>query len=193
MVLLVRPRTGPRPSAAKLAENVGVEIARLETSEVSYAIGDLATLLVEVVDDGASVGFMAGFSAHDAEAWWSEVIPEVAAGRIALLVAREDDAMVGTVQLKPSPMPNQRHRGDVAKLLVRPAWRRRGTARALMESLESVARELGLTLLVLDTMRGTAAEQLYRSMGWFEVGPIPDYAAWPDGSLGPTVVYYKRL
>jgi hypothetical protein len=46
---------------------------------------------------------------------------------------------------------------------------------------------------VLDTMQGSAAKKLYRSMGWSEVGPIPDFAVWPDGSLGPTVVYYKRL
>jgi len=26
-----------------------------------------------------------------------------------------------------------------------------------------------------------------------EVGTIPDYAAWPNGSLGPTVIFYRRL
>lgn len=187
------PATGPHPCASKLGENVGVEIARLETSEVSYAIGDLATLLVEVVEDGASVGFMAGFSPEEAAAWWTATRAEVAGGRVVLFVARDDGAVVGTAQLKPSPMPNQHHRADVAKLLVRPAWRRRGIAKALMEALESTAKEMGRTLLVLDTMQGSAAEQLYRSTGWIEVGPIPEYAAWPDGSLGPTVVYYKRL
>jgi GNAT superfamily N-acetyltransferase len=81
----------------------------------------------------------------------------------------------------------------VAKLLVRKAWRRRGAARALMAAIESVAREAGRSLLVLDTMQGSTAEQMYRSLGWIEVGPIPDYAAWPDGRLGATVVFYKRL
>jgi GNAT superfamily N-acetyltransferase len=117
----------------------------------------------------------------------------VAGGRVAIFVAREDGAIVGSVQLRLSPMPNQPHRADVAKLLVRPAWRRRGTARALMLALELLANDLGRNLLVLDTMQGSAAEQLYRSMGWVEVGPIPDYAAWPDGTLGPTVIYYKLV
>ena len=170
-----------------------MEIVRLHASEVSAAVPEFADLLVEVVEDGASVGFVLPFSRAEAEAWWSAVVPDVAAGRVLVWVAREDGAVVGAVQLKLSPMPNQRHRADVAKLLVRPAWRRRGIARALMDSLEAQAAELGRSLLVLDTMRGSAAEQLYRSMGWVEVGPIPDYAAWPDGSLGPTVVYYKRL
>jgi GNAT superfamily N-acetyltransferase len=170
-----------------------VEIVRLDDSEFADAIGDLATLLVEVVEDGASVGFMAGFSPDEAAAWWAATKAEVEGGRVALFVAREDGAIVGSVQLRLSPMPNQRHRADVAKLLVRPAWRRRGTARALMLALELLANDLGRNLLVLDTMQGSAAEQLYRSMGWVEVGPIPDYAAWPDGTLGPTVIYYKLV
>ena len=106
-----------------------------------------------------------------------------------VLVAREAGAIVGTVQLRLAALPNAQHRAEVAKPLVRKAHRRRGTARALMASIEDVAREAGRSLLVLDTMGGSPAEKLYRTLGWTEVGPIPDYAAWPDGTLGPTVIF----
>jgi GNAT superfamily N-acetyltransferase len=157
------------------------------------SLPELADLLIDAVEDGASVGFLLPLSKESAVAWWSTTLAEVDNGRLLVLVARDEGQVVGTVQLRMAALPNAGHRAEVAKLLVRKAWRRRGAARALMAAIESVAREAGRSLLVLDTMQGSTAEQMYRSLGWIEVGPIPDYAAWPDGRLGATVVFYKRL
>jgi GNAT superfamily N-acetyltransferase len=170
-----------------------MEIERLNASAMEDSLAELSDLLVDAVEDGASVGFLLPLTPEAAASWWSTILAEVDSGRLTVLVAREEGQIVGTVQLRLAPLPNARHRAEVAKLLVRRAWRRRGTARALMASVESVARELGRSLLVLDTMAGSAAQKLYLSLGWTEVGAIPDYAAWPDGKLGPTVIYYRRL
>jgi GNAT superfamily N-acetyltransferase len=170
-----------------------MEIERLDASAMEDHLSELSDLLVDAVEDGAAVGFVLPLTREAAASWWSTILAEVDSGRLAILVARQDGAVVGTVQLRLSSMPNARHRAEVAKLLVRRAWRRRGTARALMASVESLARELGRSLLVLDTMGGSPAEKMYRSMGWNEVGSIPDYAAWPDGRLGPTVIFYRRI
>jgi GNAT superfamily N-acetyltransferase len=170
-----------------------MEVTRLEASAMEDALAKLSDLLVDVVEGGASVGFMLPFTKEAANAWWSTTLAEVDQGRVAVLVARDGEEIVGTVQLRMVAWANGQHRAEVAKLLVRRAWRRRGAARALMASVEDLAREAGRSLLVLDTMAGGAAEQLYRSLGWIDVGPIPDYAAWPDGRLGPTVIFYKRL
>src|ERR1700730_1927645 len=155
-------------------------------------LAELSALLIDAVEDGASVGFLLPLSPEAAASWWSSILAEVDNGRVVVLVASDGGEIVGTVQLRPASLPNQRHRADVAKLLVRRAWRRRGTARALMASVESLARAMGRSLLVLDTMAGSAAQKLYLSLGWTEVGSIPDYAAWPDGKLGPTVIFYRR-
>ena len=56
----------------------------------------------------------------------------------------------------------------------------------------AVARELGRTLLVLDTASADA-ERLYVRAGWQRVGAIPDYALLPGGGLSHTVLYYRRL
>jgi GNAT superfamily N-acetyltransferase len=170
-----------------------MEITRLGPSDMEDSLTELSSLLIDAVEDGASVGFLLPLSREAATAWWSTTLAEVDQGRLAVLVARDGGEIVGTVQLRLAALPNGRHRAEVAKLLVRKAWRRRGTARALMTAIESVAREAGRSLLVLDTMQGSTAEQMYRSLGWVEVGPIPDYAGWPDGTLGATVVFYKRL
>jgi ribosomal protein S18 acetylase RimI-like enzyme len=91
-------------------------------------------------------------------------------------------------------MPNQRHRAEVAKLLVHPDARRRGIARDLMAAIEEIARQEGRTLLTLDTRTGDAAEPLYRDMGYRTAGVIPGYARGPHGrELEATTFMYKVL
>ena len=49
-------------------------------------------------------------------------------------------------------------------------------------------------LLVLDTERGSNAEQLYQRVGYTRVGVIPQFALNHDGSqLIDTVLFYKQL
>ncbi len=62
-----------------------------------------------------------------------------------------------------------------------------------MAALEVHAAGGGRSLLVLDTIAGSAAECVYRHLGWQRVGEIPGYAAMPDGELRATAYYFKRL
>jgi ribosomal protein S18 acetylase RimI-like enzyme len=155
-------------------------------------IQQLASLLLDAVDSGASVGFLDSLTLESAEAWWRVRISKADEHGI-FLVARDEDGIVGTVQLLPAGMPNQRHRADIAKLLIHRRARRRGLGSMLMREIESRARSAGFTLLTLDTKRGDGAESLYRRSGWTEVGVIPGYATDPDGALCDTVVFYKDL
>ena len=45
-----------------------------------------------------------------------------------------------------------------------------------MQALEREAVAAGFRLLVLDSKRGDAGEQLYRALGWTVVGTIPRFA-----------------
>ena len=148
---------------------------------------DLALLLLDAVDSGAGVSFMAGLTFDEAREFWR------AHPATIQVVARDDEGIAGTVQLHRAWPPNQPHRADIAKLLVHRRARRQGLGAALMREIESRARAAGFTLLVLDTVRGDAAETLYREGGWVEVGIIPRYALNPDGSWCDTVVFYKEL
>ena len=110
-----------------------------------------------------------------------------------LLGAWLDDALVGTVQLHPSVMPNGRIRAEVAKLLVLRSARRQGLGRSLMEAVEALARERGRTTLVLDTQTGSDAERLYRALGWTPAGVVPEYSLLSGGGTGATTFMYKLL
>jgi GNAT superfamily N-acetyltransferase len=155
----------------------------------------LAEILREVVYGGAGVSFVVPFSLDEARAFWVEkVLPGVRARTRRVLVARQGERILGTVQMDLATPPNQVHRADVAKLLVHPAARRRGIARALMISLEALALAEHRTLLTLDTWTGGAAETLYQSLGYVTVGVIPRFARGSlTPELEPATIMYKEL
>jgi GNAT superfamily N-acetyltransferase len=167
---------------------VDVVIRAVERHSPEETAG-LAELLVAVVADGASVGFLPPLPHDDAVAYWQSAIGP----GVVLLVAEQTDRIVGTVQLQCAMRPNGLHRAEVAKLMVHPAARRQGLGRRLMEALEIEARRLGRTLLVLDTREGDPSNALYGAMGYVEGGRIPRYALAATGELAGTVIYYKEL
>jgi RimJ/RimL family protein N-acetyltransferase len=61
-----------------------------------------------------------------------------------------------------------------------------------LQAVEQLARELGKSLLVLDTANADAA-RLYERLGWVRVGDVPDYALLPDGGFCNTTFFYRRL
>lgn len=166
---------------------------RLSASEVREAIPELAAVLVDCVEGGASVSFVHPFGPADAAAFFESLLPEIESGTRVLVAAYDDDGLVGTVQLIHAAPPNQPHRGDVAKLLVHRRARGKGVAQALMAEVEKEARRDGKTLLVLDTVTGNAAYALYRKLGWTVVGEIPGYALDVHGSPEPTTVFFKNV
>ena len=123
----------------------------------------LAALLVDAVDDNAGISFMAGLQSDEAAEWWRKTL-SASSPRTVVLIARDDRGTRG-----------------------------RGIARALMQELERHAREQRFTLLLLDTCKGGAAEQLYTSLGWTRVGEVPHFALNPDGTPCDTVFFYKQL
>ncbi len=157
--------------------------------------GALADLLIDTVDGGASVGFLAPLGHAAAVAWWTERCAAVAAGRLTVWTASEEPGRVlGTVSLAlPADKPNSAHRAELVKLMVHRSARGKGLGRRLLAVAEEAAAADGISLLHLDTETGGPAEHLYRTSGWTEVGAIPDYAADPGGVLRPTTLYYKRL
>ena len=155
----------------------------------------LADVLVDVVEGGASVGFMLPLSRQKAIAFWHKAQESAARGERVLLIAEDASTsqVLGTVQVLLAMPDNQPHRADIAKMQVRRSARRRGLGAALMRAAERAARDAGKTLLVLDTVSGSDADRLYSSLGWVRVGDIPDYAMLPAGGLCSTTVFYRLL
>jgi GNAT superfamily N-acetyltransferase len=169
------------------------DIRRLN-SVTDAQLEQLAALLIDCVDGGASVSFMQPLTPQRAQAFWHAVAVGVRGGQRALLVAEDGQGtIVGTVQLVLDQPENQPHRADLAKMLVHRRARRQGLGEQLMRAAEDTARECGKSLLVLDTVTGSDAERLYARLGWQRVGVIPDYALWPQGGSCATTYFYRRV
>jgi ribosomal protein S18 acetylase RimI-like enzyme len=154
----------------------------------------LADVLLNCVEQGASVSFMWPLARQKAVDFWRGVLLGVARGERIVLVARDDvGTVVGTVQLIIAQPDNQPHRADVAKMLVHSRARRQGLGEALMRSAETHALAAGKTLLVLDTVTNDAGWRLYQRCGWAIAGEVPGYALLPRGGLVGTTFMYKAL
>ncbi|MBI4780970.1 MAG: GNAT family N-acetyltransferase [Oscillatoriophycideae cyanobacterium NC_groundwater_1537_Pr4_S-0.65um_50_18] len=85
-----------------------------------------------------------------------------------ILGAFSDDSLVGTIRFSRFEEANEKHRGFIAGLYVRPDFRRHGLARALAtEVLVRARQDAGLRRIHLTVITAQdAAIQLYKSLGF---------------------------
>jgi ribosomal protein S18 acetylase RimI-like enzyme len=169
----------------------GFEIRRLGGEAAT--VTRLAEILADTVAAGGSVHFMDPTPMAEAQAYWRDALAGAATGDRVVLGGYMGGRLEGTVTLFLGTPPNQPFRAEIWKLMVAPAARRRGLARALMLAAQALAAERGRTLLNLDTATEGGASELYEGLGWVRAGVIPDYAFKPRGGLTGTAIYWKRL
>jgi len=170
-----------------------IDYQMLSATQAQQRLSELCDVLQGCVAEGASVGFIDAADQQAILRFWQDRICNLAGGNDELWVASQYGAIVATVMINGSAMPNGRHRAEISKLLVHPRARRQGIARQLMQQAERRARQLGKTLLVLDTRSGDVASDLYRSLDWQVAGSIPFYAESTTGELDATTYMFKVL
>lgn len=169
-------------------------IRELDGAEALARVDELAEVLRDCVEGGASVGFMLPLPEGRPEAFWRQVAAAVVDGKRHLFVAEDGAGRIcGTLSLVVDMPDNQPHRADVSKMLVHRRCRRQGVAERLLRALEARARQLGRTTLVLDTVTGSEASRVYERTGWQRAGDIPNYALMPDGPPCSTTYYFRHL
>jgi GNAT superfamily N-acetyltransferase len=172
----------------------GYTINLLTPRQAQAARSALVDLLVDSVEDGASVNFVWPMTRTKSEIWWDGALLSHARDERLILAAEMQGRLEGSVQLILAPQENQFFRADLAKLLVHSRARRRGIGAALMVAAEDHARRIGRTLLTLDTEAGSAGERLYARLGWTKYGEVPGYAVRADNSSRDAVsFFYKAL
>lgn len=107
------------------------------------------------------------------------------------LAAREGGLLTGSVWVQ--TVLDEGYIGNVA---VRPAFRRRGLADALLNALHGLGRERGLSFLTLEVRAGNApAIALYEKNGYTRVGRRPGYYDHPkeDAILMTYLIEQEKL
>lgn len=158
----------------------------------SFEIEPHTALLIDAVDSGASIGFIAPLPREQAVSYWQGVHQALKSGHI-LFDAFSQGQVVGSVQFSCSLKANGLHRAEVEKLFVLRSHRSQGIAALLMQAIEEKAKDMGRWLLFLDTKHGDTAERLYTRVGYTRVGVIPNFAANSGGGYAGTVFFYKQL
>jgi GNAT superfamily N-acetyltransferase len=170
-----------------------IRILSLTPAQAEEHFSQLCELLVDAVDSGASVGFLPPLSSDEAAEYWRSVIGAMRENSRVLLAAVEGGDIQGSVQMALEMRANGNHRAEVMKLFVHRRARRRGLAKALVAEVESTARLLGRTLLIMDTRKGSEAEQMLHLLGYSRFGEVPGYARSANGKLHTTSFFYRQL
>lgn len=166
----------------------------LDASTIDSYIPALHELLAEAVTHGASIGFMWPINHQEIASYWQDVAEAVVQQKKHLVILVDDhDSLLGTAQLEPASKENGRHRAEVQKVIVALSARNQGLGALLMHHVEAKAKQLGRSMLFLDTRVDDVGERLYQRMGWSKFGVAPDYALSPDGTLAGSAFYYKRI
>lgn len=168
-------------------------VRSLTADEAAARVPQLAALLIDAVESGASVGFLPPLTEAEAAQYWGKVVEALRGGARILLVAERDGRMDGSVQLDLETRENGRHRAEMMKLFVHRRARRLGLATVLIAEAEDCARAAGRTLLLADTRQGGEAERLVAKLGWVRWGEVPRYARSANGHLHTTVFFYREL
>jgi len=153
----------------------------------------LRDLLVDVVDHGGLVHFMAPLAPAEADTFWDGTLESLALGERLMFGAFDRGLLVGTVTVILKSPPNAPHRAEIAKMMTLSSHRRRGIARALLRIAEREGLKHGKTLLMLDTAAEGGSSALYEAEGFIFCGVVPDHACRPHGGLCATNFYYKQV
>jgi GNAT superfamily N-acetyltransferase len=161
--------------------------------DIPFLIPALTDLLADSVNRGAALGFVPPLEGHEAHRYWLSLLPSLEDKTRLLLAAYREHRIIGTAQLHLATAPNSRHRAEVQKLFVTARLRGQGVGRSLLLGIHEDARRRARTLLLLHTRYGNPAEQLYRSLGYREVGIVPGYTMGAKGERYDSLNMYLEL
>jgi GNAT superfamily N-acetyltransferase len=145
--------------SARTADVAEIARVQMETWRVAYA----SILPAAVLDT---------LSADDAEQAWAIAVAAPPTPRHHVLVAQEQDRLVGFAAIAPTDDleeadPDPAATMQIGPLLVEPRWGRRGHGSRLLAAAVDHAREDGMTRAITWIATGDAASlSFFRSAGW---------------------------
>ncbi len=165
----------------------------LKLEKLEPYLDDLVLLLTDAVENGASIGFLPPVSEQEAKNYWLKTQEDLFSYNRQVLAIRNEDRLVGSIQIETSPKADALHRCKVEKLMVLSDVQNSGFATTLIEGAERVAASMQKQLIYLETRSEDDASHLFIKMGYTVAGEIPNYARSANGQLEATTFFYKEV
>lgn len=154
---------------------------------------DLNALLLDAVEQGASIGFSLPLSEQEAQDYWQSVNTELQQNARQVVLVREAGTIVGAIQLALSAKANALHRVSLEKWMVHSRYQAQGLGSALLQGAEKIAASLNAELLICEAQVGDRSEAVLVSHDWQKVGDIPNYFRTVMGHFYDCAIYYKSI
>ncbi|NSX13752.1 GNAT family N-acetyltransferase [Cupriavidus taiwanensis] len=139
-----------------------------------------AHLIAELVEctalDGAMLGYARRMSDDEAEGFIAELRYRISKGHSLALVGVDKGKPVFFCMMTRSAMPNCRHRAELSKGVVHPAYRGQHIIPQAFRKIVLKAESLGIEQLILDVRAGSRAHLLWQRFGFKSYGLLDDYA-----------------
>lgn len=146
-------------------------------SEIDARIGsELVQLINATVADGGTLGYERPMTPDQEGRFVADLRDDLAGGRCHLLLGRAGPQPAFMVLLHLNPMGTCRHRAELAKGVVHPAYRGMHLVQMAFEEIARQAEALGVEQLVLDVREGSRAHRLWQRYGFQTYGVLEDYA-----------------
>lgn len=148
------------------------------TAATGEDVDRLHVLVTEMVQEGAALGWVEVPTRDQVGELVADLIAATDDGDACLVVAEDDEQILGFAYWTRREMETERPHADVGRVGVSPRARGLGLGRRVLETLVEAARSAGIEVLTLD-VRGNnhAAMALYEHFGFREYGRIPDFVA----------------
>lgn len=138
--------------------------------------GDIVLLINCSVADGGTLGYEHPMNADDESRFIAGLREDLSSGRTRLLLGRADFGPAFMAQVHLNRMANCRHRAELSKGVVHPAYRGMNLVKTAFEEIVLLAESLGIQQLTLDVREGTRAHRLWQLFGFETYGVLEDYA-----------------
>ena len=123
-----------------------------------------------------TIGFPGPLDPVEGEQLIANLNEDVKARRSYVLVAEQEDKVVGQLILTPHRLPNCRHLVELSRGIIDPSFRGTGLALSAFKEIARKCDEIGAEVIYLDIRAGTVAAEMWKSFGFVPFGKLPDYA-----------------
>ncbi|WFB08049.1 GNAT family N-acetyltransferase [Streptomyces sp. LX-29] len=154
---------------------------------------EVLQLWTRVSQAGGAVGFVPPVTAEEIRPTADAQAAAVASGALRMLAAYEEGRLVGTSYLKLNTHPLMRHWSTVVTVMIDPERQGGGRGKALMRETVEMARDLGFSALRLGVRGGMGTEDFYATVGFKEVGRVPEGIDVGGGDLRDDILMWLPL